>query len=223
MAFQLWLDNQGHIVSFETKQSMKGSFPLGTPTLAEAGNTLARNIQEADLLTVSRSALLEHGSDGRFRQLVHDLLAMSARLEAIRSQLAAHLGLTGAQYTILISVRQWQGDAGVGVKAVAEHLGLSGTFVTTEVGKLIQAGLLGKRPNPNDGRRVLLTVSQMGITRLSQLAPAQRDINDTIFASLSGEDFKSLCVQAAALRRGCDDALSLARYLLDAPPARSDT
>jgi DNA-binding MarR family transcriptional regulator len=175
-----------------------------------------RHVHAADLLTVSRTSLLEDGSDARFRQLVHDLLALSARLESIRSQMGAHLGLTGVQYTILISVRQLQAGQGIGVKAVAEHLGLSGAFVTSETGKLIKAGLLGKRADPRDGRRVLLNVSGKGIQLLARLAPAQQEINDTIFGSLDARTFQALCAQATALRNGSDDALALSQYLLNA-------
>ena len=112
----------------------------------------------AHALTVSRPALLEGGDDAMFRQLVHNLLAFSARLESIRAQFGAYLGLTGVQYTILISVNHLQDDQGVGVKALADHLGLSGAFVTIETGKLIKADLLRKRANPEDRRRVILEV-----------------------------------------------------------------
>lgn len=165
-------------------------------------------------LTASRPALLENGDDARFRALVHNLLAFSVRLETVRSRFGAHLGLTGVQYTILISVRQLQGESGVGVKSVAEHLGLSGAFITIETGKLIKRGVLEKRANPEDRRRVLLRVTAEGDSRLRALAPVQRDINDAIFESLDAEAFHRLGDIAAALRVDSDKALALADYLL---------
>lgn len=165
-------------------------------------------------LTVSRTALLADGDDSAFRHLVHDLLAFSARLEAVRDRFGSYLGLTGIQYTILVSVRHLQGEDGVGIKAIADHLGLSGAFVTIETGKLIRQGLLTKRPNPADRRRVLLQVSLQGDGQLAALAPMQREINDTIFAALDAEGFARLAHQAADLRKGADRALALADYLL---------
>lgn len=164
--------------------------------------------------TVSRPELLEGGSDARFRHLVHDLLAFSARLESIRAQFGAYLGMTGVQYTILISVRYLQGSEGVGVKQVAEHLGLSGAFVTIETGKLIRAGMLEKRRNLKDRRRVLLTVSARAHAMLEDLAPLQRQINDAIFQSLDAGRFDALAREAAALRVNSDKAIKLANYLL---------
>ncbi|MCB1471588.1 MAG: winged helix-turn-helix transcriptional regulator [Rhodobiaceae bacterium] len=165
-------------------------------------------------LTVSRGALLVGGDDSRFRHLVHDLLAFSVRLEAVRAKFGAHIGLTGLQYTILISVRHLQGADGVGVKALAEHIGLSGAFVTIETGKLIRMGLLRKRANPDDRRRVLLSVTGEGEARLARLAPVQREINDAIFEPLDAARFAALCDIAAALRRSSDRSLALSAYLL---------
>lgn len=165
-------------------------------------------------LTVSKECLIEQGDDTRFRALVHDLLAFSARLEAVRASFGAHLDLTGVQYTILISVRQLQGRDGIGVKPVAEHVGLSGAFVTIETGKLIKRGLLEKRANPDDRRRVLLRVTPEGDRQLRALAPVQRDINDAIFDSLDRESFLRLSAVAAELRADSDKALALAEYLL---------
>jgi len=165
-------------------------------------------------LTVSRPELLANGDDSMFRHLVHDLLAFSVRLEAVRERFGRYLGLTGIQYTILISVNHLQGEDGVGIKAIADHLGLSGAFVTIETGKLIRQGLLTKRPNPTDRRRVLLKVSAEGEGQLAALAPMQREINDAIFESLDAAGFDALTAQAADLRKGADRALALADYLL---------
>ena len=97
---------------------------------------------------------------------------------------------------------------------MAEHVGLSGAFVTIETGKLIKRGLMEKRPNPEDRRRVLLQVTPEGDRQLRALAPVQRDINDAIFDGLDREDFLRLCAIAARLRADSDKALALAEYLL---------
>ena len=45
--------------------------------------------------TVSRSALLEKGSDRRFRTLVSDLFTIAARMEAVREHLGRRSGSAG--------------------------------------------------------------------------------------------------------------------------------
>ena len=160
-------------------------------------------------LTIGRPDLLDGDGDARFRLLVHRLLAFSSRLEAVRAGLGQLIGLSGIQYTILICIAHLQGADGVGVKRIADHLGLSGAFVTIEAGKLAEAGLVEKRPNPSDRRRVLLTVTGAGRARLDALAPSQRPVNDALFASLDREDFERLGAIAGNLVEDADHALAL--------------
>jgi hypothetical protein len=63
---------------------------------------------ETPALTISRPELQIDGSDREFRGFVHGMLAFAARLEAVRSGFASLIGLTGIQYTILISVQHLQ-------------------------------------------------------------------------------------------------------------------
>ena len=53
-------------------------------------------------LTVSRPALLAHGSDAEFRGLIHDLIAYGHKLDACRDAFAAIAGISGVQYEILM-------------------------------------------------------------------------------------------------------------------------
>ena len=167
-------------------------------------------------LTVSRPELLNDGDDREFRALVHNLLAFSARLEAIRQGFGTSIGLSGIQYTILISIRQLQGSCGVGVKALAEHLSLSGAFVTIETGKLVKLDLVRKWTNPDDRRRVLLAITGKGIDLLDGLAPVQQEINDVLFESLSADGFATLQELASGLVEGSERALALSDYLTGA-------
>ena len=133
-------------------------------------------------LTVSRAELLSDGTDRVFRELVHDMLAVSARVQAIRNGLGASLGLTGSQYTILITIEHHQGHPeGVGVNQVAEHLHLSGAFVTLEVNKLVARGLVDKTVNAADRRRVSLRPTDAASQLLLGLTPLQRPVNDALF------------------------------------------
>lgn len=164
-------------------------------------------------LTISRDALLRDGSDASFRELVHTLLAFSFRLESVRQEFGGHIGLSGIQYTVLVSIAHLQGEDGVGVNAVAKHLALSGAFVTIEVKKLVKLDLVSKRVNPEDRRRVLMTTTDKADALLHSLAPVQRDVNDVLFEPLSAKAFDDLLPLAKDLLASCDDALALARYL----------
>ena len=89
-------------------------------------------------LTISRPELLINGSDRHFRRLVHGLFGFLARHEGVRSGHAARIGLVGIEYTVLISIRHLAvEETDVSVNRVAEHLFLSGAFVTTVTNKTV--------------------------------------------------------------------------------------
>ena len=163
--------------------------------------------------TASRPELLEHGSDARFRSLIHDMLAFSGHIEAIRNGFGEEIGLSGPQYTILIAVAHLEGGSGIGINALASHVHLSSAFVTTEVNKLVTTRLMTKRPNPDDRRRVLLTVAPAGWKRLDALAPHQRQINDALFGALGRNDFLALSRIMAELVPCAQRAAALQEFL----------
>ncbi|UYV36480.1 hypothetical protein N4R57_15935 [Rhodobacteraceae bacterium D3-12] len=172
--------------------------------------------QTKSLLTVTRDDLLADGSDLAFRKMLHNLLAFSARLEQVRSRFGAYIGLTGPQYTILITTRQLQGAEGVGVGAVAEHLAHSAAFVTAETNKLAKLGILNKLPHPKDRRRVRLSVTERGLALLESLAKVQSEINDQLFEPVDAGNFDMLQTLSRDLRESAVKALLMADYLL--PP-----
>ena len=49
--------------------------------------------------TVSRPALLEKGSDDRFRRLVYDLLTIASRMTTVREHLGGRMGISAPQYS----------------------------------------------------------------------------------------------------------------------------
>jgi MarR family transcriptional regulator, organic hydroperoxide resistance regulator len=183
-----------------------------TTTQAKAVTERERPAKKATL-TVSRPDLLVDGSDGQFRKLVHDMFAFFSRHQAIREGHAAQIGLAGIEYTILISIRQLSYEGDVHVARVAEHLHLSGAFITTIIHRLTGKGLVEKTPQPDDRRRVRLTVTKNGMELLERLAPRQRKVNDVQFECLDAREFLQLSRMMERLVDSADKALSLQRYL----------
>jgi DNA-binding MarR family transcriptional regulator len=172
-------------------------------------------------LTISRKPLLVGGSDEAFRYFVHDTLAFSARIEAVRNALASIIGMPGSQYTVLISIAQEQNEKGVGINHIAERHHYSAPFVTIAVNKLVAANLVEKRSNPDDRRRVLLTITPKARALLNRLAAVQRPVNDTLFSSLSPSDFDRLRKKMRELVDTADQALALVGFMSDGKRALS--
>lgn len=165
-------------------------------------------------LTVANPDFIRNGDDADFRTMLHNLLTFNARMESIRSALGSQIGLTGGQWTTLQTVAQLELKGPVAVKDVADHLGQSGAFTTIEVNKLVEAKLLEKRVDPDDRRRVRLTLTDLARTELRAIAPQQAEVNDQIFEGIGGDDFDRLCRMAQLMRDGSEKALVLAQYLL---------
>jgi MarR family transcriptional regulator, organic hydroperoxide resistance regulator len=165
-------------------------------------------------LTTSRPELIVDGSDRQFRELVHNLFGFFAIHERIRGGHGKFIGLVGTEYTVLIAIAHLALEGDVNVKTVADHLHLSGAFITATTRRLLRLGLIHKMIDTADRRRVTLSVSSKGRAALENLAPVQRQINDVEFACLSRREFTAL---NSLLQRMIEDgqrAVALQNYLL---------
>ena len=177
--------------------------------LARAGRRAKRDRATAYILpsTVSRPALLEKGSDRPFRTLVNDLFTVASRMEIVRAHLGRRMEISGPQYSVLIGIAHLQGEAGVRVGTLARAMHVSSAFIASETGKLAHLGLLLKRPNPQDRRGVLLTLTPAGRLKIDGVAAEIRAINDMFFGALAPRSFIALCDAAQALVKGSDAAV----------------
>ncbi|MEW6122220.1 MAG: MarR family winged helix-turn-helix transcriptional regulator [Pseudomonadota bacterium] len=161
-------------------------------------------------MTASRAALLVDGSDHEFRDLVHDMLAFASAIQEVRNRLGQLIGLSGTQYTVLTAIaRLSESESELGVNQLAEHLHLSGAFVTIEVNKLVTAGLVTKAVNPEDRRRVVLRVTPEAVRRLNVMTRVQCPANDMLFEPLTARDFQQLRAITAKLAGTGDRTLRL--------------
>ena len=167
----------------------------------------------SDHLTVTRSALLRGGSDANFREFLHAFMVFARRVDAVRATLAEQIGVTPPQYEMLSHIRQWQGTPGVTVRRLAEELHCTGAFVTTEIGKLRNAGLVVKRKDPADARRILLRLSARCERALQVIAPVQSQLNDLLFASITPEAFSLLRELMPRLAGDGDRAVAMAAVI----------
>jgi DNA-binding MarR family transcriptional regulator len=171
--------------------------------------------------TVTRGELLVDDSDATFRHFVHGLLAFSERVMAVRQGFGQIVGLSGVQYTVLVSIAHLQDHGAVSVGAVAAHLHLSGAFVTTVTKELERRGLIRKARAKTDRRRVALATTRNGRDLLEQLAPIQQKVNDELFAPLGRTQFTELAAHMDALVLAADRALVLLDYLCFASASES--
>jgi DNA-binding MarR family transcriptional regulator len=150
------------------------------PTKSRAGTR--RQDQGAAELTVSLPQFLVDGTDLQFREFVADLFAVSAGMQSLRQALAKTVGLSAAEFSVLLATWHLQKRGRVGITAVAKHLHVAAAHVTTEVGKLVRKDFIKKTQDPTDTRAVTLVLTRKGEGILTQLAPLLRRINDRLFS-----------------------------------------
>jgi MarR family transcriptional regulator, organic hydroperoxide resistance regulator len=158
-------------------------------------------------LTVSHADLLADGTDIAFRQSLYLMVLAFSRLATCREAFGRAVGLTGSQFAVLIGAAYQQGPDGVSIRALADHVQLATTHVTTEVGRLIDKGLLTKTANRHDRRSVLVRLSRRGEAAVGTVAPFVRQVNDRLFAGISRRDFANMSVFLSRFAANSEDAL----------------
>jgi DNA-binding MarR family transcriptional regulator len=174
------------------------------PTGRKSLKTPARPSHTADAsLTVSLAQFLFGGTDLQFREFVADLFAAAAGMQSLRRALAKSVGLSAAEFSVLLATWYLQRRGPVGITAIARHLHVASAHVTAEVGNLVSANLIKKTQDSKDTRAVILVMSKQGEEVLAELAPLLRRINDRLF---SGNTANAINVVAKFLKHVADES-----------------
>ena len=164
--------------------------------------------------TTSRPQFLDSdGGDTEFRRLIYGIFTMAVNFDRIRERLATSLGLSGKQYHILMVVAELAPHQPVTISTVANQLHISSAYTTMETKKLLSRGLLRKRPNPDDGRSVILELTADGRAAIEGLAPCLREINDTLFEDMGPETFRQFLGIIDHMKRTSSRAADLSDHM----------
>lgn len=183
------------------------SAPAGRAAKPAPATVAAPPARFAPPLTVSRPSLLAGRSDVAFRGSLYLMVLAFSRLSTCREAFGRALGLSGTQFAVLIGTAYQQHDEGVSIRALADHVQLAATHVTTEVGRLVRKGLLTKAANSRDRRGVLVRLSRRGERAVNEVAPLVRCVNNLLFAGVSRREFAVVAQFLARLAVNGEEAL----------------
>jgi DNA-binding MarR family transcriptional regulator len=170
--------------------------------------------------TVTLPAMLAAGKDVSFRETLYLMVLAFGRLVSCREAFGRHLALTGSQFIVLIGTAYRQGRTGVSIRTLADHTQLAATHVTTEVGRLIDKGLLTKSANPQDRRGVLVRLTPKGEAAIRAVNPLLRSVNDRLFQNVSREEFAAVARFLSTFALNTENALAEIRRADRARAAR---
>jgi DNA-binding MarR family transcriptional regulator len=112
---------------------------------------------------------------------------------AIREEAAARVGLTSQHHQALLAIKGFGTDSALAVGELAGYLLLRHHTVVELADRLANLGLVQRSPDPGDGRRVLIRLTEEGERRLRSLSEIHAEelgaIGDTL-----GDVVKSLLV-----------------------------
>jgi DNA-binding MarR family transcriptional regulator len=150
----------------------------------------------------------ERDSSGEksFRPAIYRLLQVSALMLKTREHYAAAVDVTPPQFSILTAIAERPATS---IGEVAERLHVSGPFVTAEVNKLINAGMVVKHSSASDRRLSELRITEECEQRLSAVSPLREAANARIFADLSPPELDRFSSDLSALIVGLRDALHM--------------
>lgn len=165
---------------------------------------------------VSDPRLLLDGSDLQVRRLLHGFLMLGSRLQKLHAAVASVMQLTESQYIILMSTRHLGAINPPSISELAKYLNLSHSFVTNQVAVLCERKLLAKQTDKNDGRVMLLSLTQEAFRLMDQSMPKIAKLNDVILASIPADQIPGLLSILQATITNADTALKLSAYISSA-------
>lgn len=140
----------------------------------------------------------------RLHESLVDLIALinlPQRDEALMAE--AGLDLDRALFKLIVGIQRF---GPIGVVELAERAGRDHTTVSRQVAKLVELGLVERRPSPTDRRVKEVMITSAGRRITDALEAARQRLFDSAFAEWSDQDL----IQFEQLMRRCvDDMLAM--------------
>ncbi|UNO40195.1 MarR family transcriptional regulator [Streptomyces sp. MST-110588] len=158
----------------------------------------------SDMTTHTDPALLD--------ALQHQVAVFARRAE--QSRLGgvgqARNSMDRAAYLLLNRLDQ---EGPMGVKALAAGMGIDSSTVTRQVAPLVDSGLVTRASHPEDGRAVVLQLSERGRTRLEEVRASRRALMALVTDEWTEEERDAFCTLLTRFNT------SLATVTASLPPA----
>jgi DNA-binding MarR family transcriptional regulator len=121
-------------------------------------------------------------AEERLERAVTAFVRAARLLDVPRLQVWDERGITLPQLRILFRIRQ---EPGIGVRDLAQALGVSASNVTQQVDKLVNRGLVSRTERPDDRRHVALRLTSEGEHVAGEVSQAARAYVRRLLAGLS--------------------------------------
>jgi DNA-binding MarR family transcriptional regulator len=143
--------------------------------------------------TVTRdSAAADTAEPALFDRLQHQVALFARRAEQTRlgGVGKARNSMDRAAYLLL---NRLDCEGAMGVKALAEGMGIDSSTVTRQVAPLVESGLVKRASHPEDGRAVVLALTRRGLERLTEVRESRRELMALVTEGWSEQEREQFC------------------------------
>ena len=137
----------------------------------------------------------------RAREILRGLDLLRNRVFSAFCEDSPFPSVTPRQISLISIVRNWNGNGvGIGIKEIAELLGVTTSSASTMVERLVESGILTREPNPSDRRAVIVRIADKTEKLIEPVERHTLRILIEVMDRLGPEASKSLCeINARAL------------------------
>lgn len=125
--------------------------------------------------------------DRAVNDFIWNIIEVHSQLEEIHKSWAELLGITQAQWLILMAIDELDEGRGVSGTAVANKLRIHPAFVTNQTKRLEQMEFLARVTSPNDARYLQISLTQKAQAEIRKLSLKREALNSTILDGLDEE------------------------------------
>jgi DNA-binding MarR family transcriptional regulator len=145
-------------------------------------------------------------NQGVIREFLWDLTSINVHLNDIRQFWAKALGISGPQWMILMAMADLDRGKGVPVKDVSTLLHVGQPFVTTQSKLLEKAGFIRRTSSKDDGRVVLMSLSEKASRQIRDLSSRQELLDKFLFSEIESRELKGLADAISSLKKKLEKA-----------------
>lgn len=124
-----------------------------------------------------------------FLPLIRELAKCYQAFESYSALNQRGMGLTSCQFDIIATLGN---TPGMSFRELGQKTLITKGTLTGVVDRLAEKKLVVRRPDPNDGRSQLVSLSEQGVTLFERVFPQQLDYLNTAFAALEEDEIERM-------------------------------
>lgn len=174
--------------------------PRRRPTKAGASHTRAAKTQtEVGVPTIG------HGEE-TIRRFLSNIFSIHACFDEIHQIWAGLIGLSEAQWLILLAIDELDGGEGVPGIEICAKLRIHPTFVTLQTKSLEKAGFITRTASTADARFVLMSLTSKARAEIAKLSAQRRSLNESVFAGLDDRTLRGITDRLTEIMKNAEKA-----------------